>query len=214
MIKRVAKLKLGDDGAVSGLLGVGYFGIEGMIRRQQGGKTDAEGRKKLLEDEVKKWLPGGSEVTLTATPAWDETDKPLVAQFKISSPAAVSAGKKLVLATHIFQSGEKPMFSAAQRTNPVYLYYPSRELDDIQITLPPSMDVDSLPPARSVKLDYAIYNAEDKKQGNVIVSQRDLAMAGMAFPVTEYPSVKSFDEKVKAGDDDQVILKGVAHAGN
>jgi len=214
MIKRVAKVKLGDDGAVSGLLGVGFFGIEGMIRRQQGGRTDAEGRKKLLEDEVKGWLPGGSEVTLTATPLWDETEKPMVAQFKISCPAAVSAGKKVVMATHIFQSGEKPMFSAAQRINPVYLYYPSRQIDDIQITLPPSMDVDSLPAPRKIQLDYAMYTAEDKKQGNVIVTQRDLAMAGMAFPVAEYGNVKGFYEKVKAGDDDQVILKGVAHAGN
>lgn len=212
MIKRVAKLKLAENGTVEGLLGVGFFGLEGMIRRQAAGKTDAEGRKKALEDEVKGWLPGGSEVTLTQDPPWNETETPFVVQFKISAPVAVNAGKRAVLATHIFQMSDKPMFSAGQRVNPVYLYYPSRQVDDIRIALPPGWSVDSLPPPRAIKMEYAIYNAEDKLDGTTIASVRDLAMAGMAFPINEYAGVKGFYEQVKAGDDSQVILKETARA--
>lgn len=212
MIKRVAKLKLTEEGKVEGLLGVGFFGLEGMIRRQSAGKTDAEGRKKALEDEIKGWLPGGSEVTMTQDPPWNETETPFVVQFKVSAPVAVSAGRKVVLPTHIFQMADKPMFSAGQRVNPVYLYYPTRQVDDIRITLPTGWAMDSLPAPRSVKLAYAAYYAADKLEDNTIVATRDLAMAGMAFPVTEYAGVKSFYEQVKAGDDSQVILKDAARA--
>ena len=67
MITRFARIKVDDEGSAEGTLGVAYYGLEAMDRRQQGGKTDDEGRKKLIEDEVKTWLPGNSEVSLTET---------------------------------------------------------------------------------------------------------------------------------------------------
>jgi hypothetical protein len=214
MIKRVAKLKLAEDGTVDGALGVGFFGLEGMIRRQAGGKTDAEGRKKALEDEVKGWLPGDSEVTLTSPPAWDDAEAPMVAQFKIKAPVAVTAGKHWLFAPHLFQSNEKPMFAAAERINPIYLYYPWREIDDIRIALPASVEVDSLPPKRSVETDFAIYHASDKLEKDTAISSRDLANGAIAFAAKEYKEVKGFYDKVKAGDDAQVILKGASRAAN
>ncbi len=214
LIKRVAKLTLAEDGTAQGPLGVGFFGIEGMIRRQSAGKTDAEGRKKALEDEVKHWLPAGSEVTLTNTPAWDDGEAPLVAQFTIKAPVAVTAGKKWLFAPHVFQSNDKPMFSAAQRMNAIYLYYPWREIDDIKITLPSSFEVDSLPAKRSIETDYAIYHADDKQDKNVVISSRDLAVGSIAFAAKEYSDVKGFYDKVKTGDDAQVIVKGAARASN
>jgi hypothetical protein len=60
IITRLARLKVNDEGRAEGSLGVAYYGLEAMDRRQQGGKTDDEGRKKLLEEEVKSWLPGDS----------------------------------------------------------------------------------------------------------------------------------------------------------
>jgi hypothetical protein len=37
-------------------------------------------------------------------------------------------------------------------------------------------------------------------------------MAGVAFPVTVYPELKAFYDKVRAGDDQQVVVKASAHA--
>ena len=79
MITRLARIKVDDEGRPKAHLGVAYYGLEAMDRRQQGDKTDDEGRKKLMEDEVKSWLPGDSEVSLTGPPAWDKTDEPLIA---------------------------------------------------------------------------------------------------------------------------------------
>jgi hypothetical protein len=73
--------------------------------------------------------------------------------------------------------------------------------------------VESLPADEHVKLDYALYSTTQKKESSdSIVARRDLVMGGLAFPPNMYKDLKEFYEKVKAGDDQQMILKGPAHA--
>ena len=213
MITRFARIKVSDEGRAEGNLGVAYYGLEAMDRRQQGGKTDDEGRKKLLEDEIKSWLPGDSEVSLTGSPKWDKTEEPLIASFSIKCPIMINAGKRALIPLHPFQFNSGPRFSAAERVNAVYFYYPSREIDEIHMTLPANVQVENLPANDTKKLEYALYLTEQKPEGvNGIYVKRDLVMAGMAFPVTMYSEVKGFYDKVKAGDDQEVVLKAATHA--
>jgi Domain of Unknown Function with PDB structure (DUF3857)/Transglutaminase-like superfamily len=210
---RMAHVVLNDQGTIAGTVAVAFYGIEAMNRRREGGRTDQEGRKKLLEDEIKSWLPGNSEITLTKNPDWDNTEQPLIAEFKISSPIAVSAGKRWLVSPHIFQVNDKATFPAAQRTNPVYFDYPSQEIDEVHVVMPPNTEIESLPPNDSVKLDYAIYQTQQKQEtANSVFSRRDFINGGVLFPVAEYKTVKDFFDKVKAGDDQQIILKAAPHA--
>jgi len=59
-----------------------FKGLTAMDHRQEAGKTDAAGRKKLLEDDLREILPGNSEVNLINSPDWDSTENPLIAQFR------------------------------------------------------------------------------------------------------------------------------------
>ena len=184
-----------------------------MDRRQNANATDAEGRKKMLEDEIRSWLPGNTDVELVGTPDWDDTEPHLATEFKISSLLAVGAGKRLLVPVHIFQVNEKPVFSSSSRVNPIYFWYLTRQIDEVHITLPPSLELESLPANDSVKLDYALYSTTQKQESsNGIMARRDLVMGGMAFPTDRYKEIKDFYDKVKTGDDQQMILKGSAHA--
>jgi hypothetical protein len=213
MIQRWASLQLTEDGKVEGTVKVGFYGLEAMERRQQANRTDAAGSKKLLEGEIKRWLPGNSEVTLAGMPNWNDTETHLAAEFNISSPLAVAAGRRWLIAVHVFQANDKPVFSAAKRENPIYFWYPTREIDEVHLTLPSGLEVESLPPNDAVKLDYALFKSSQKQESaNRIVVRRDLVMAGVAFPVTVYPELKAFYDKVRAGDDQQVVVKASAHA--
>ena len=212
VVIRIARLKLTDHGTVEGTVAVGFNGLEALNRRQSLGKTDDEGRKKELEDEVKSWLPGSSEVTLTRIGNWDVADKQLSAEFKVTSPLATSAGKRWIITPLLFHVNEKPMFSAAERVNPIYLYYQSREIDEIHIALPPEAEIESLPPNTQVKLEYAMYQNEQKPEGHGIFGRRDLAMGTIGIAVEEYKDIKGFYDKVKAADDQQAILRGAPHA--
>jgi hypothetical protein len=213
MIQRLARVRLSSEGRAEGTIKVGFYGLEAMERRKEGGKTDAEGRKKLLEDEVKSWLPADSEVALSNAPNWDEIETHLATEFRISCPLAVGAGKRWIVPVHLFQVNEKPRFPASERVNSIYFDYLSRELDEVHVTLPPEMEVESLPAADSVRQDYAIYTTNQKQEtGNSVMGFRDLTIGGLAFPSNMYKEVKGFFDKVKVGDDQPVLLKATAHA--
>jgi len=183
LVTRLARLKVGDDGRAEGTLGVAYYGLEAMDRRQQGAKTDDEGRKQLLKDELKSWMPGDSDVSLTGAPASDKTEEPLIATFKIKCPIMISAGKRVLLPLHPFQFNSRPRFSAAKRVNSVYFYYPSREIDEVHLTLPSGVQIENLPANDSQKLPYAAYVTENKPEGpNGIFARREIVMAAWPFP--------------------------------
>jgi hypothetical protein len=213
MIQRMARVQMTPDGRAEGTLKIGFYGLEAMERRQQAGKTDAEGRRKLLEDEVKKWLPANSDASLTGAPNWEQTEGRLVTEFKISCPIAIGAGKRWIIPVHLFQVNEKPQFSASQRVNSIYFEYLSREIDEVHIKIPEELEVESLPANEEARLEYALYRTVQKKEpGNTVVGTRDLAMGGMLFPPDRYKEIKNFFDKVKAGDDQPVVAKAAAHA--
>ena len=215
LTKRVAHLKLTDHGTAEGTMGAGFFGVEAMERRRAGGHTDAEGRKKLLEDEARSWLPGGSEVSLINSPDWDKTEAVLVAEFKVTTPLAVSAGKRWMVPVHLFQVNEKALFPAAKRTTALYFEYPTRDIDEVHIILPAQAAVESLPDNQNLRLPYALYHTENRNQaGNEIVALRDLTRAESLFKLDEYQGVKAFYDKVKQNDDQPAVLKAAAVAAN
>src|SRR5260370_5330095 len=199
-IMRLARLQLGEDGKADGTIKIGFYGLEAMDRRQKASLTDEAGRKRLLEDEVRKWLPDNSEVTLTGTTNWGETEPHLATEFKISVPLATNAGKRWLIPVHIFQVNAKPVFWGSERVNSIYLWYKARELDEVHLALPPSLEVESLPPNDSVKFDYALYSVSQKAEsGNSIVARRDFVMGGFAFPPSVYAEPQGLSAHVKAG---------------
>ena len=212
-LQRVARLKLTEQGTYEGVVGVVFLGMEAMKQRQLAGSTDPEGRKKQLEDVVKDWLPGGSEITLTNEPEWEKSDSQLFAQFRVSGPLAISAGRRWVMPVHVFQVNDKPVFAAAQRINPIYFPFEWTTIDEVHITLPANAAIESLPPNDDISLEYAMYKTvqREEKPGTVF-SHRDFIMGGIAFPVDLYKELKGFFDKVKSGDEQQVILKAAIRA--
>jgi hypothetical protein len=143
---RKAVVSLDEHGTLTGTVSLVFKGLAAMELRQEGARTDVEGRKKLLEDELKEMLPGNSEVSLTVDGDWNDTEKPLSAEFRISCPYATAAGKRLMVGQHLFQVKNKARFSASTRINAVYFEHPWQEADEVYITLPSGMEVESLAP--------------------------------------------------------------------
>lgn len=205
---RMARVSLDPHGTLSGAVSLVFKGQSAMLRRQQGGKTDAEGRKKLLEDELRAMLPGNSEVSLTGSPDWQDPEKPLVAEFHISCPFATLAGKRLMVAQQLFQTNDKARFPASTRSYGVYFEYPWQEADEIYITLPAGFELESLAPDDTVKLEYAVYKVQHQRLApNQIFSRRDFIVAANAIPKDHYNEIKGFFDKVKADDDQPALVR-------
>jgi Domain of Unknown Function with PDB structure (DUF3857)/Transglutaminase-like superfamily len=206
VMTRMAKLTLDEHGTAAGTIALVFKGTAACHRRQEGIRTDAEGRKKLLEDGLREILPGNSDISLSNSPDWDNSETPLIAQFHVSFPFAVAAGKRLMLQQHLFQLNEKPRFPSNDRKNAVYFHVPWQEADEVHITIPAGMEVESLAPDDNIKLDYALYKVQQKRETpDTIFSRRDFVMGKALFTPQDYKEIKGFFDKVK-GDDDQPAL--------
>jgi hypothetical protein len=135
-------------------------------------------------------------------------ETPLIAQFHVSSPFAVAAGKRLMLQQQFFQINEKPRFASADRKNAIYFHVPWQEADEVHITIPSGMEVESLAPDDSIKLQYALYKVQHKQEApDKIFSRRDMIMGEGIFAPGEYKELKGFFDKVKADDDQPALVR-------
>jgi Domain of Unknown Function with PDB structure (DUF3857) len=215
---RVAQLKLAPDGSAEGGVEIAFRGQEALIHRLDYLDSDEQGRKKDVEDEVRAWLPDGSDLKLTELKNMDAIDEPLIAKFTVKMPQlGASAGKRLLLPAGVFELKKRQVLMHSERKQPIYFNYPYREVDKAMIELPSGIQVDTLPEAKDVNNGFSLYRAKRTASSSQIVLDRDFAVLGLALPLEYYPQLKSFFETVKSADDEQVVLKAgttVAEKGN
>jgi transglutaminase-like putative cysteine protease len=210
-ITRLANLSL-ENGTLSGTVALSWGGMEAMIRRQEGGTTDASGRKKLLDDEVKDILPGNADVILINTPDWENPESSLDAEFRVSVPFGMSAGKRLMVMQHLFQVNEKPQFTAIERGSAVYFHFPWQEADEIHIQIPAGMEAENFAPNDDLSLGYAVYRTVQKKEApDKIFARRDFIMGTMLVAPEKYKEIKNFFDKVKDDDGQPTLVKAAPH---
>jgi hypothetical protein len=215
-IRRVADLKLNADGTLEGQLVVTYTGQEVYARRIDEMDQDDVGRKKFLEDQVKEYIPVGTEIELTNKPDWASSSRSLVAEFHLKVPGwATISPKHGILPVGLFTNSEKHVFEHAQRTYPIYFEHPFARVDEINIQLPAGWRVESLPKPETMDLKAAKYNLSASGSGNVIQLRRRLDIEFVLMDQKFYSPLRSFFQSVKSKDEQQVVLQpGAASASN
>ncbi|HUA15255.1 MAG TPA: DUF3857 domain-containing protein [Verrucomicrobiae bacterium] len=206
-ILRKADLKLSTNGDLEGKLVVTFTGLEGQRRRLDERNDDDTARKKVLEDEVKSYIPAGSEVELTKQPDWTNSDVPLIAEFTLRVPGWISlAGRRAVCPIGIFGGTEKHVFDHSDRVYPVYFEFLSQVLDDISVELPPGWQITSLPQPQDQELRVVAYAVSAENNKGVLHLTRKLDINVLMLDLKYYSPLRSFFQIVRAGDDQQAIL--------
>jgi len=212
LTQRVARLTLDDNGALKGKILVVWNGQEAIQRRLQGLETDAAGRSKNLEDDLKSTLPSGTLVHLEAAKGWDASEGPVSGTFSVELPGfATVTGKRVLLRTAIYEIQKGRAFVHDERKTSVYFSYPYRVIDDVEVTLPANMQVDSLPQIKPVTIDFAAYRQDVKVSGSTLSMHRDFAIGGIAFPLPLYRELKTFFSAAQSGDEEQAVFKVAAN---
>jgi len=207
-IARKAELALSDTGDLEGKLTVTFTGLEAMYRRLEEMHEDDAARKKLLEDQVKEYIPSASEVELTNQPDWKSSTPPLVAEFKLKIPGwASGAGRRSLLPVGIFSASEKHVFEHAERVHPIYFHFPYQKVDDVRISLPSGWRVDGLPQPQNQDVKAAVYTLKAESDKGVVHLSRTLTLDLMLVDVKYYASLRAFFQVVRTGDDEQVVLQ-------
>jgi transglutaminase superfamily protein/uncharacterized protein DUF3857 len=211
---RTAKVALAADGTLKGDITIEYTGQDALQHRLDALDTDDAGRRKLLEDQVKAWMPQDAVVKAQDVKGWEGTDEPLVAHFTVEVPNYASlAGKRLVFPVFFFPLLKKEMFTHSDRKYPVMFSYPFDESDEISIKLPDGYSLEQPAYHRKSTLSYAKYEISNNAENNVLTTTRTLRFDGVRFEPELYSQVKVFFNIVQAGDAGQAVLQqGAASA--
>ena len=207
-VERSARLKLSNEGDLTGTVKVTYTGLEALDRRIRQRNEDDTERKKNLEDEVKNLIPAGSEVELTNSPDWKNGNMPLVAEFTLKVPGWISAaGRRAMLPTGLFSASEKHLFEHANRVWPVYFRYAFRTADDISVDLPEGWKVESAPKDLDRDAKAVQYKLQIENGGNRVRIQRQLRSDVVMVDKQDYAVLRSFYQLVKTEDEQQIVLQ-------
>jgi hypothetical protein len=166
-----------------------------------------------MEDSLRNTLPGGLTVKLLKQSYLDDPSKQLVTSFRVYGQLANASSKRMFVPLSIFEMSGKPKFTEAKREMPIYFHYGYQTLDEISITYPSSMEVESTPPMEEVKMEkLAILREGSGVKNNTITLARNFGLGAMIFKVDEYESLRTFYAKVAHKDQEQAVLKVAGHA--
>jgi hypothetical protein len=213
---RHADLVIDPEGLASGKLSVDFTGQKAALRREENRLQDETGRKKNLEDEIKGWLPSGSDFELKSVDNWDKTDQPLHVEgvVKLSNFGSAVGHRMLVPAT-CFVPTQNKSFESAIRHNAVYFQYPHEEIDTLKFEAPAGFKIETLPAVKTAKPGSVVYyEISAAQQGNSVEVNRHLVINGLMFPPEYYGSLRSFFNTVKSNDESQIVFQNAESAKN
>ncbi len=213
VIKREATLQLGEDGSLQGDVSVTYGGFEALGRRLDYRDKDEAGRRKDIEEEIKGCLPPTATVKLANEPAWEQSEETLIAEFETTIPGyGAVTGTRVLLQPAVFQAREEYPFQKTKRIHPVYFSYPFQQIDEVTIHLPAGFQVESLAQPRAKEFPFCRYTISQQDQGRSLRVRRRLVMDAYYIKLEAYSALRVFYDNVRAGDEQQVVLKAVESA--
>lgn len=206
VLRRVADLRLNGE-LLEGTVAVTFSGQEALVRRLRSWSDDEAARTKTIEDEVKGWFPDGASVKLTQLTGAKSHAEPLVAKFDVTLHNLISsAGSRTLLPLSVFASSAKNPFAPATRRHAVYFAYPSREEDEVKLTLSPGAVPAAIPPPARISAGSVAYTNETKQDGNVLTYKRAMSVDTMLVEPKYYNTLRSFYSQVVAADQKPLVL--------
>ena len=208
MTRRNAQFSLDPAGNLAGRVTVEFTGQSALVYRMAGWRDGETGQKDLLAKQVSEWLPSNSVLQINEVEGATDEDLPLVAHFTVTIPSyAASAGERLLVPSEIFQANTKQVFTRDHRLHAIFLPYPFREVDQVTMALPAGIDVEGLPQPQEVSVPFSSYRTQRQQSGSTLIFNRDLTLAAVWLPADAYPELRGFYKKVKAGDEEQAVLR-------
>jgi len=207
-VQRVADLKLDESGKATGVGVFTFMGAPAVRWRQRATRTDETELNRDLKDAVEAMLPAGMEAEVTKIEQLYDYEKPLKVALKVSGPVGVATSKRMILPGDIYESRAKAAFPHEKRELPVYFNYEVWERDAVRYVLPAGMKVESAPATAQDKiLESMLYDISSQQVTNTITVRRNLARNGLIYPVTDYPTIRTFYNKLQAKDQENVVLQ-------
>jgi hypothetical protein len=207
LTQRQIVLTLDAGGGLRGTVKTTYSGQEALVRRLDHIHDDDTARREALEKELTGLLPMGATAKLTKLENIDTNAPELVVFYDVEIPGfAVAAGDKILLPLSPLAGAGQYPFRHSDRKYPVYIPYPFRQFDDIIITLPKGLEAQVRPEKRESDNDFSSFAVCSEEGPSRLHIQRDLSIKKSYFTVEQYAGLKSFFDKARAVDEEQIVL--------
>jgi hypothetical protein len=211
--KRIAKLRLLEDGSIEGDIRVEFTGHFSTRWKLDNEEESTEEQEKGLKDAVIKRL-GTAEVSNIKLENVADPEKPVAYSYHIVVPAyAQRTGKRLLLQPGFFQHGLGPMFPSGTRKHGIYFHYPWSEEDHVSVELPEGFALDNADsPAPISSGDVTKYEVKMgvEKASKTLHYSRAFFFGGagsIVFKATTYAALKKIFDAIHEGDDHTITLK-------
>ena len=205
--ERTADLKLQSDGSLEGTLEILFTGQEALDWRLLASDEDDEGRRKLMEDEVRDLAPAGATIDIDEVTGWQDSEQPLRVKCHLHAPHFASfTSRRMLFPLSVFQTNSKNPFPQVYRTEPVYFSRGYRTADKIQISLPTGYKLEALPAESASTSDFANFHAKRSSDAGIVRLERQTQMTGYFFPVQSYHSLRAYFQKLRQSDAQKVVL--------
>ena len=214
-IVRHVDLTVDSSMDTSGKIQVDFTGQEGAMRRSENRSEDEAGRKKVLGDEIKGWLPGGATVEITSIANWDDIEKPIHVEGTLKVPSFASAAvQRMLMPLDFFQTTELGYFQSQKRVNEVDFTYAYERIDDLTIHMPAGYKAQAIPDPQKVNPGPISYEISATPQPDGLEVKRHLVINGIRYPKESYLGLRSFFSIVKTNDNAQVMFQAERSAKN
>jgi hypothetical protein len=213
-LERKASLRLTPDAGLEGTVTFTYTGLDALARRLDERNEDDTERRRVLEEEVKADMVGGSEVTLTRAPNWTDSEVPLVAVFEVKIPGwAHTAGARVLIPVGIFAEADRHVFEHATRTHAVYFHYLHRLQDDVSIDLPAGWKVSSVPAPGGADMRAVDFKWTAQSTSTALHLQRDFSIDTLLIDPAYYGQLRDFYQAVRHSGDEEAVVSLPSGAG-
>ncbi|MGH9699888.1 MAG: DUF3857 domain-containing protein [Candidatus Acidiferrales bacterium] len=214
-VSRTADLHLDVNGQASGTVQADFTGQQAAQLREENRKADETGRKKVVEDEIRGWLPVGSVFNLTKLDHWEDPSVPLHAEgtVKIGTVGSI-VGHRMLVPASIFGVIYAGDFVSETRSNAIYFSYPSEHSDDVKWEGPDGYNVETVPAAVPETQQVISYGLSSSQQGGTAEVKTRLVIKEIGFDKKYYPALRSFFNTVKSDDSAQIVFDSSVTAKN
>lgn len=212
--KRTARLKLDEEGTLTGRITIEYDGQSENLARLEYYKRPIQRIVSRVRNRERVRMPSCEVSPRMSVVNKDDLQKPMKLTYQIKIPNyAEKAGNRLFFQPSYFEKGRRPMFSKETRTEYVFFRTPVAVEDDVMIQLPAGHRLEEASAPHSLgDRDWGSHkiSVSVKKSANTLIYKRTFIFNHRMIPANQYKQLKTVFDYVQAKDSHMLTLNGGA----
>jgi hypothetical protein len=207
-LTRVANLKMDEAGQITGTIDLAFMGANAVEWRHRALSGDDESLNHALRTHLEDMVPRSLQVKVDKIENVADYEQPLKVSYDVTGTLGTRTGKRVLVPSDIFLSGESAPFADVKRQQSVYFHYPRYVQDAQRINLPATMSVEALPDTARFDLPkqeaYTLAITGDAKG---FTTRRNYIQGELLVMPKDYDSLRKFYTQFESKDQESVVLK-------